>query len=180
MLFRSGFRGPDPGHKVVALFVDPDGSSAQVGDFMTGFWPGPPDQNNIWGKPVGVTSDRYGNLYVSSDWINHLILRVEYQGEGTAVEEGPRVLPLAVSLEQNYPNPFNPETVITYHLSMDSDVNLSIYNILGQKVATLVDQKQAAGEHIVKWAAKGFSGGIYIYKVRAGSFEHSRKMLLLR
>jgi hypothetical protein len=152
-----------------------------VGDFMTGFWPSPPDQSNIWGKPVGITTDRQGNLYLSSDWINHLILRVEYHGGGTGVlEEGSAVFPFAVTLKQNYPNPFNPETIITYHLSIDTDVNLSIYNILGQKVATLVDQKQAAGEHTVKWDAKDFSGGIYIVKLRAGSFEQSSKMLLMR
>ncbi len=179
--YRAGFRGPDPGHKVVALFVDPDGANAQVGDFLTGFWPSPPDQDNIWGKPVGLATDGRGNLYISSDWINHLILKVEFQGEGTAVlDEGGLVLPLTAVLEQNYPNPFNPETIITYHLSIDTDVNLSIYNILGQKVATLVDQKQAAGEHTVKWDAKDFSGGIYIVKLRAGSFEQSSKMLLMR
>lgn len=179
--YRAGFRGPDPGYKVVALFVDPDGSNAEVGDFMTGFWPDPPDQDNIWGKPVGLTSDSQGNLYLSSDWINHFILRVEFDGQGTAIlEEGAPVLPSAVTLKQNYPNPFNPVTSITYNLSADIDVNLSIYNILGHKVATLVDQKQSAGEHTVKWNAQNVSSGIYIYTLRAGSFEQSSKMLLMR
>jgi hypothetical protein len=179
--YRAGFRGPDPGHKVVALFVDPDGSHARVGDFMTGFWPAPPDQDNIWGKPVGISTDRQGNLYVTSDWINHLILRVEFQGEETAVsKEESAVLPFTAVLEQNYPNPFNPETIITYHLSTNADVDLSIYNISGQKVATLVSRRQAAGEHSVKWDARDFPSGIYIYKLRAGSFEQSRKLLLMR
>ena len=179
--YRAGFLGPDPGHKVVALFVDPDGSNARVGDFMTGFWPSPPDQSNIWGKPVGLATDRYGNLYLSSDWINHLILKVEYHGGETGVlDEGSPVLPLAIALEQNYPNPFNPETFIKYHLSTNTDVNLSVYNILGQKVATLIDQKQVAGEHSVKWNAQDLSSGIYIVKLRAGSFEQSRKMFLMR
>jgi glucose/arabinose dehydrogenase len=74
--YRAGFLGPDPGHKVVALFVNPDGTEARVGDFLTGFWPDPPDQENIWGKPVGLATDSTGDLYVSSDWINHLILKV--------------------------------------------------------------------------------------------------------
>lgn len=179
--YRSGFRGPDPGHKVVALFVDADGTNARVGDFMTGFWPSPPDQSNIWGKPVGLTTDSDGNLYLSSDWINHLILKVEYHGEGTSVlDDGSPELPLAIALEQNYPNPFNPQTVITYYLPTNTEVNLSIYNVLGQKVATLVDQKQAAGQHTVKWNAKDISSGIYIYTLRVGSFEQSRKMILMR
>ncbi len=58
--------------------------------------------------------------------------------------------------------------------------DVSIYNTSGQKVATLVDQRQVAGEHTVKWDAKDFSSGIYLYKIRAGSFEQSRKMILLR
>jgi glucose/arabinose dehydrogenase len=179
--YRAGYRGPDIGHKVVALFVNPDGSDAKVGDFMTGFWPDPPDQSKIWAKIVGLASDSIGNLYISSDWINHLILRVEYQQEVTGVSgEKQELLPTLVTLEQNYPNPFNPETIISYHLSVNTDVNLSVYNTSGQKVATLVEQRQAAGAYSVKWNALDFSSGIYIYKLKAGSFEQSRKMILIR
>lgn len=180
--YRSGFRGPDPGHKVVALFVDPDGSNAEVGDFMTGFWPKPPDQSNIWGKPVGLTSDSLGNLYITSDWINNLVLRVEYQGgkETTTIDGESADVPLIASLRQNYPNPFNPETIITYNLSKNVDVNLSVYNISGQLVTTLINQKQAAGEHTLKWNAKNLSSGIYIYQLRSGTLTQSRKMILLR
>ena len=136
--YRAGFLGPDPGHKVVALFVDPDGSNATVGDFMTGFWPNPPDQSNIWAKPVGLASDSVGNLYVSSDWINNLILRVEYNGVQTGIkEEGSAFLPLSATLEQNYPNPFNPSTIIEYTIPkrevFTAFTQLKVYNILGQR-----------------------------------------------
>ena len=137
--------------------------------------------DNIWAKPVGLTSDSQGNLYLSSDWINHFILKVEYHGGETGLlGKESTLLPLTAVLGQNYPNPFNPETIITYKLSINMDVNLSIYNTSGQKVATLVDQRQLAGEHTVKWDAKDFSSGIYLYKLRAGSTEQSRKMILLR
>jgi glucose/arabinose dehydrogenase len=77
---RAGFRGPDPGHKVVALFVEPDGANARVGDFLTGFWPEPPNRSTIWGNPVGLATDRQGALYLSSDWINHLVFKIEFDG----------------------------------------------------------------------------------------------------
>jgi hypothetical protein len=95
------------------------------------------------------------------------------------LEDAP-ALPSVATLAQNYPNPFNPETVITYNLSLSTEVNLSIYNIFGQKIATLVDQNQAAGEHTVRWNATDFSSGIYLYRLRAGAFEQSRRMILLR
>lgn len=180
--YRSGFRGPDPGHKVVAMFVDPDGSNARVGDFLTGFWPSPPDQGNIWGKPVGLASDSEGNLYLSSDWINHLILRVEFQGDPqTGVsDEGHGVLPLTAVLEQNYPNPFNPSTRIRYTLSQADHATLKIFNIMGKEIASLVDQFQIAGEHEVVWNASDFPDGIYFYRLLAGDFVETKKLLFVK
>jgi flagellar hook assembly protein FlgD len=80
----------------------------------------------------------------------------------------------------NYPNPFNPNTVINYELPTTNIVELSIYNLLGQKVATLVSERKAAGDHQVEWDATGFSSGIYYYQIRAGEFQAVRKMILLR
>jgi hypothetical protein len=89
-------------------------------------------------------------------------------------------LPIEYSLNQNYPNPFNPRTAITYQLKASSYVDLSIYNILGQKVATLVSEKQAAGTYNVEWNASGFPSGLYIYQIKAGDFQQDRKMVLLK
>jgi flagellar hook assembly protein FlgD len=83
-------------------------------------------------------------------------------------------------LSQNYPNPFNPTTAIGYQLSAVSDVDLSIYNLLGQKVATLVNECQQAGHHQVEWDASGFASGVYYYRIEAGEFVAVRKMVLLR
>lgn len=178
--YRSGFRGPDPGHKVVALFVNPDGTEATVGDFITGFWPNPPDQSNIWAKPVGLATDSDGSLYVSSDWINHLILKIEFNEEDVTSVERSQELPATAMLAQNYPNPFNPETIISYELFENTDVELAVYNVFGQKIATLVDRPQAAGDYSVTWDAQNFASGIYLYKLRAGVFEQSRRMVLMR
>ncbi|VAX21150.1 Alpha-galactosidase [hydrothermal vent metagenome] len=84
------------------------------------------------------------------------------------------------NLKQNYPNPFNPVTTIYYQLPYFSNVELSIYNPIGQKVATLVFEKQMAGYHEVKWDATGFSSGIYYYRLNAGEFSDVKKMLLLK
>ena len=88
--------------------------------------------------------------------------------------------PKTFKLGQNYPNPFNPSTIINYELPITNDVDLSIYNLLGQKVATLVNKRQQAGSHQVEWDASGFASGIYYYRIEAGEFVEVKKMILLR
>jgi predicted GH43/DUF377 family glycosyl hydrolase len=83
-------------------------------------------------------------------------------------------------LDQNYPNPFNPITMINYKLPMTSEVELCIYNLLGQKVASLVSEKQQAGHHQVKWDATGFPSGIYYYMIKAGEFREVKKMIFIK
>jgi hypothetical protein len=94
-------------------------------------------------------------------------------------------LPTRFDLSQNYPNPFNPETAIRYQLAREGEVTLTIHNILGQKVATLVDKKQPAGFFTVIWDGKDVRGmpvssGVYFYRLKAGEFEKSLKMLLMK
>ena len=83
-------------------------------------------------------------------------------------------------LNPNYPNPFNSATTINYQLSKNSLVNLCIFNMIGTKVATLVSKEQPAGNYKVEWNAFSYASGIYVYKLKAGSFEKSRKMILLK
>jgi hypothetical protein len=87
-------------------------------------------------------------------------------------------LPQFYKLRQNYPNPFNPKTVISYQLPVNSHVELNIYNIIGQKVATLVNTKQPAGYHQVEWNANGFASGNYFYRLQAGTHVETKKMIL--
>ena len=96
------------------------------------------------------------------------------------IAEFSNVRPAVFKLNQNYPNPFNPVTMINYQLPMTSDVELSVYNLLGQKVATLVNVRQRAGYHQIEWGAGGFSSGIYYYRIEAGDFQDVKKMVLLR
>jgi parallel beta-helix repeat protein len=89
-------------------------------------------------------------------------------------------LPTVYALGRNYPNPFNPGTTIKYQLPTISDVELSVYNLLGQKVVDLVLKKQEAGYHQVEWDASQFSSGIYYYRLTAGKFQDVKKMILLK
>jgi len=89
-------------------------------------------------------------------------------------------MPTEYSLSQNYPNPFNATTVIEYALPIESHVKLQVYNIRGQKVATLVDSKQQAGCRSVSWDASGVSSGLYFYRLTAGSKVFSERMMLLK
>jgi len=91
--------------------------------------------------------------------------------------------PLNYELRQNYPNPFNPSTKISYSLPESANVKIEIYNVLGQKVAVLVDRVEVAGNHSVPWDANNISGGIYFYRIIAEGkrmFEKTQKLLLLR
>ncbi|MFQ5637067.1 MAG: T9SS type A sorting domain-containing protein [bacterium] len=83
-------------------------------------------------------------------------------------------------LSPNYPNPFNPSTTITYSIPNESQVTLKIYNLLGQQVATLLDEKQSAGAHTVIFDASHLASGYYVYRLQAGKSVETRKMMLLK
>ena len=89
-------------------------------------------------------------------------------------------LPKYPKLEQNYPNPFNPSTTIQYALPQRSHVTLSVYNTLGQLVATLVNGTEEAGYHTTRLDGTGLASGLYVYRLRSGSFVQSCKMLLVK
>jgi len=90
------------------------------------------------------------------------------------------IIPYKFRLLQNYPNPFNPTTNIVFELSGASRVEISIYSILGQKIATIVDQKYSPGIHSVTWDAKNLSSGMYIYQMNAAGFTQTKKLILLK
>ncbi len=81
-------------------------------------------------------------------------------------------------LAQNYPNPFNPSTQINYGLKKAGNVEISVYNILGNKIATLVDGFKSAGKHTALLNASNLSSGVYFYKIVTGEFVQTRKMIL--
>ncbi len=91
-----------------------------------------------------------------------------------------RELPVTISLSQNYPNPFNPSTQIEFGLPKESHVTLEVYNLLGERVATLVDESMSAGYHVVRFNASQLSSGLYLYRMVAGTTTIVHKMMLVK
>lgn len=113
------------------------------------------------------------------------VYRLQRAAPPTAVEELRGVLPTAFALQPNYPNPFNAQTVIGYSVPAASWVELAVYNVLGQRVVELVQERQRAGLHRVMWEGRDESGGelatgMYLCRLRAGGKVAARRMLLLR
>jgi len=98
----------------------------------------------------------------------------------TAISDKPGFTPEKLQLAQNYPNPFNPATTIEYYIPKKQQVKLLVFNVLGQKVATLVDGRQTAGAHSVQFNALHLSSGIYFYKLETGRQTKIKKMLLVK
>lgn len=115
--------------------------------------------------PVNTTESIPVTLTIDSDFV-------------TSVE--PETLPSSYKLDQNYPNPFNPETNINFGLPADSFVELTVYNLVEQKIRTLVNSRVAAGNHTVSFDASEFSSGVYIYRIEADGYVATRKMMLVK
>ena len=91
-----------------------------------------------------------------------------------------RGIPGTPHLNQNYPNPFNPTTVIRYEISVTSFVTLEMYNVLGQEVATLVNELKQPGRYEARWNAEKLSSGVYFYRLQAGEYAETKKLILLK
>jgi hypothetical protein len=117
----------------------------------------------------------------SSTQTFNVTLYLTYTGDApTGVEAKKQIVPTAFALSQNYPNPFNPTTTISYILPSATRTSLVITDLLGRKVATLVDGEKSAGVHIMTWNATGLPSGVYFLQMRAGEFVETRKLLLAK
>lgn len=121
--------------------------------------------------------DSHGNKWIGTD--NGLAIFNE-NGVVNGVKHKPNQTPASFSLSQNYPNPFNPSTSISYELSANSYVSLKVYDVLGREVRTLVNERQSAGTHAVKFDGSGLSSGVYFYRLVAGAYVASRKLVLMK
>ncbi len=156
--------------------------------------PGPPGNNNPRDLNVTETERQQliafletltgTNVYLDEKWSNpfdsdgNLVVIPEMT---TGIETDEASLVENFTLEQNYPNPFNPSTTIAYQLPEAAIVHLTVYDVLGRKVATLVNQRQNAGRHEILFNADGLNSGIYFYHIRIGQqILETRKMLLAR
>ena len=137
-----------------------------------------PNFNNAFGKVTvfGNDSVRLALVDENGDQFASYTL----SNRVTAVSEGTPAVPGKYRLEQNYPNPFNPATTISYALPGEAHVRLAVYDLLGREVGVLVDERQLAGRHAATFDARTLASGVYIYRLAAGSYLSSRKMLVLR
>jgi hypothetical protein len=120
-----------------------------------------------------------------SNWVclDHVILA--NGGLATSIGNSPNSTPSGFVLQQNYPNPFNPSTTIAYQLAKDSEVSLTVYNLAGQEIRTLVNKRQSAGPQQVVWDGKDLHGnqvasGIYLYRLKTENNIQTRKMILMK
>jgi len=155
--------------------------------------------NTTYNSPIvtdGNGPSETGKTYFSSNsatWIdvgtsfNHdVAIRVRTSPTlAVSVDEDDDLLPFNFELKNNYPNPFNPTTTIEYTIPIKSDVDISIFNLLGQKVNTIVEGEESAGEHRVSWDGTDFTGnrvasGIYLYRINAGDNSQTKKMMFIK
>lgn len=130
----------------------------------------------------------WGTQWVDMNFEKYYMYRQVVLSDCTAVGIGDDFVYSTVNgynLEQNYPNPFNPTTTIKYNLPTSTDVKIEVFNLLGAKIATLLDDKQAAGDHSVEWSGIDQNGdfvasGIYFYKMSTSDFNQTKKMILIK
>jgi len=147
------------------------------------------DGGDSWLARKTWTNKTLNSIYYIEDhagWIvgeTGTVLSMVMSNLATQIEEKNVLssLPQKFQLSQNYPNPFNPRTIINYELPITNDVELSIYNLLGQKLVTLVSERQKAGHHQVEWNASDFSSGVYYYRLSTDAgFVQTKKLVLLK
>ena len=138
-------------------------------------WPGGDKQHLIlsWGTIGTTNSDINASELIWNFFKN-------YKLTATTVVKDYALNPKDFSLLQNYPNPFNPTTKISWQFPVSSWQTLKVYDVLGNQVATLVDEYRSAGNYEVEFDASNLASGIYFYKLQTGSFIATKKMILLR
>ncbi len=187
---------PSPGEIVVVL-VSTDGDTIPAGSDAAVRFVATPVLEEVQHPDFGkqrlslrglVLSDTEGNEIDSESADGTFLLR--HETFPVSVEDGLHAeLPETFTLFQNYPNPFNPETMIKYNIAPSADhaalVTIAIYNVLGERVRLLVQERKEPGEHAVAWdgaddAGQVLPSGIYIYTLRVGGFVARRRMLFLK
>lgn len=151
--------------------------------------------NYTYGQIPGKVSSFYDNsnqrmtsqvtqMLVGNDLVNSTRTWYSYEGLELTTESDAGI-PTDFSLKQNYPNPFNPSTTITFDLSQDANVKISIYDMAGRLIKELVNQTMTVGSKTIVWNGKDeignlVNGGVYFYNLQTGDYNQTKKMVLLK
>jgi uncharacterized delta-60 repeat protein len=145
-----------------------------------------PGTNSDWGLfPMGLpllAVDGSGNVYVTGSNDGHgwsVYTTIKYTQQTTSVEKIPCIAH-QYSLEQNYPNPFNPSTVIKFQIPSSTFVTLNVFDMFGREIAVLVNEEKVAGNYSLEFNGSNLASGVYFYRLQAGNFVQTKKLVLLR
>ncbi len=180
----------------VAIF--PDSVSISPGDSLY-FYAVGYDQNNItmdigvlWSATGGtidssgfyIAGEEYGTFYITAtDTLTGIYATIQININITSVTENPgtdELLPKTFQLYQNYPNPFNPATTICFDVKEKCHVSLSVFDLLGRKIKTLLDNEKEPGSYKITFEAKDLPSGVYLYYIKMDRFEKTKKMIILK
>lgn len=136
---------------------------------------------NVVFDPTGLRDDTYAvNLIISNNSLNSPIVLPVSLTSWLAVPGSPAANPERYALHQNYPNPFNGMTSFAFDLKQGGHTTLKVYNLLGQEVATVLDEYRTAGSHRLSFGMDHFASGIYLYRLESGPFSQTRKLVLMK
>ena len=143
------------------------------------------DAGASWSTQVSGTQENLNCIYMIDSLNgficgNHGIILKTTTGGLVPANNISNSVPKTFELHQNYPNPFNPATHIEFDLPKAADVSIKVYDILGREVASLISEKMAAGKYSTTWDASSFSSGTYFYRIKAGDFVETKKMVLVK
>lgn len=133
-----------------------------------------------WGMFASDAESKYRSYGVMGQRIANIGFRTARGSVSTGVDENGYSPSHSFRLEQNYPNPFNPATTFKYQIEMNCTVSLRIYDLLGREIAALVNERKPAGTYSVTWNASLVSSGVYYYRLQAGTFAETKKLILLK
>jgi hypothetical protein len=158
-----------------------------IGTNSLGNWPQNISMMNGQSSISGLTGVKPGFRYADNDscfavysLFGPFDVMAAYGCSGPVSVEDEEVVPDIYSLSQNYPNPFNPSTTIKYSVPQSSFVKIKVYNTIGQEIAELVNQELQIGNYEVTFDARNLPSGIYFYRIEAGNFVETKKMILLK
>ncbi|OGU51495.1 MAG: hypothetical protein A2080_14250 [Ignavibacteria bacterium GWC2_36_12] len=140
--------------------------------------------DHIWDTPkyLGTAKFLAGNKlqFIPTNNMTGVTNSLPYDGSAAGVEQTSSLIPREFGLNQNYPNPFNPSTTIEFALPKQATVELAVYNLLGQRIAVLVNEDLQAGYYQTSFDAHSLPSGVYFYRIQAGSFVQTKKLMLLK